>query len=157
MQPDNLPVAAHGCSQLWTPRTCAHPPWMLQDPPGHTKRDRALYIGSGDHHSHTPPRLLCYEVPCCVLARLSSALPLNTFKVQQMFIWGNFQEKTAQNSAWLRSNVSIAEHPRQPSSPFQCVFAQLPLNSKSYDVKKKALISVQISVIVHSTQNILTV
>jgi hypothetical protein len=53
--------------------------------------------------------------------------------------------------------VSIAEHPRQPSPPSQCVLAQLPSNSKSYDVKRKALISVQISVIVPSTQNILTV
>lgn len=154
IQPDNLPMATTNSGH---PGPVPIHPGCRRTHQALPSWDRALCMGSEDHYSCTAPRLLCYVVPYHVPARLSSAPPLNTFKVQQMFIWRNFQEKTAQNSVWLKSNVSIAEHPRQPSPPFQCVLAQLPLNSKSYDVKKKALIIVQISVIAPSIQSILTI
>lgn len=151
IQPDNLPVAAPNSGH----------PEPVSIHPGCRRTHQALpsWDRANLHRQWRPPLTHLSRaavLPCCVLARLSSALPVNTFKAQQMSVWGSFRIKTAQNSV-LRSNVSTAEHPGQLSPPSRCVLAQLPLNSRSHDVKRRALISVQISAIETSTQSILTI
>lgn len=88
IQPDNLPVAAPNSGH----------PGPVSIHPGCRRTHQALpsWDRANLHRQWRPPLTHLSRaavLPCCVLARLSSALPVNTFKAQQMSVWGSFGKR----------------------------------------------------------------